>query len=1541
MAFFKRRNVNYEIDEQLIETKKSKRRKKIRMFLMAGIFLTSLAMVGFIGQQLGYKSSRSSNNNINNNKKVDVIENSYYDYQKTYDEETNSDVINNNFRYLVPNGYASYVEDRAWKKIYSAKSTRSAGNKPTNTVINGQTIIRSQGNYTHNHIFGSAIGNKKPENWAHWKEEWGGHRIVNDIYWVSGTYTNEYFTRDFADKDGHVEYVGWSFWFGGKFGKRSIFLNDWSYELLNHNGNQAWDGSSFSGLKYKGTGHNAHDDGKMKYKDFIWLDVINGERLMPELTSDSEKNKQMEKFYATPYNTGLDQEVEWETFLNTPFAFQPAGVWHHGSGGFSDIKYLNAHYDKDFWHGNLTEWRARQWHTAHHNWRNIPQMKHHIIEAYDHEFKKEALPRSKTGQVEGRVEKLYVWIPYYLTNGDDVRSFDFSETAIVPLEAIWNFYDKNSRENDINIIIDEINRQFSNYHTINIETDDGVSNVFNDPLQENVRPNSILTIDKFNNIINDIWSRVYHNQKTHINNWISGGQNNNGFIVLPTGQNTYNIYLKSRPGLNSTDPRIQARLVKENLKVVLSPSKEWIQWNGSKLISSRINVDPSYYFSYDSNNYYYKLDVPVQDLSKPEYKPTDDKKYLGRWIYHANATIRFTTTSIEDEILYINDVPVDVRDYNFIYELRDDIVLDKDNNKVRTNEYRIKIEKYKQVNGVNIKDEILSSLEFDIVIESYANDFDISYFAWDPKNNHLQQQLIEEFILDPISGEPLLDKDGNKIKNPKYNPLIDPKTGVIKQLVWVNKSANNNYLKFLPDPYNEYGKPLFEMVSGGQAIIDPDNFGFIAEAFVIPKGITIKDTLELFGGVGSELNYSIVEIGKKDINKWKSTRYGSNETYLSSSGIYLFTDDINNSLSTIKLVGFGGDESNSPFDLFTNRYVDNSSYGWQPFWDTYHGLHLKNYLYSRGYDDEFILSLGYQEVIHYWKNYVSNFMSIELDPNKKIIKPSLNETKIREYAIQYNKNDFKPDETTLRSWMNNFEYSNLVDVYYDVVDEFNVKFTFGLNSSVVIGNFLIRPEIIIVNLNFKDSPVIDPVGREKLVLDLDEKYINNIISNNTLDDYYAYQEGLFNKKLVFNKNQKLIDNLNFSVDIIDKQNLVKFSFDVIDKTKYYLDANDLQRYFVNNFIVDPSGLENIFKGFDETEFNVKTLNGSVDNIKKIIKEFVLKKVNSKFVLDKDYQIVYPSDEEIKKISIMRDQTFANPEYIVIGLRKLASAKPNYYGSKDLICYNYSKYIPNVPNNDLSNIKLNPLEYFVNDVNELKQLVVRDINNQLFQYKLVLFDSVNIDDFDNLIKSFFIRVGKKTINMVIYSLIDGINGQTSISITNTTNKAFDFDLSSINLANLNIQLVKPNDIKKAIENHLKINLYDKYGFEKDDFNIYYLGDNNRKIDIYSLEFMRMLVDKNPPVWKISKRIIISGNVENLKNKTYLVITNVSGKDPYDPDNDPDWLPPDQRPNNNGGLTSQQVSTIVSSVLGSIAFITIVIVILYSLRIYFRLQSKQIR
>lgn len=1244
-----------------------------------------------------------------------------------------------------------------------------------------------------------------------------------------------------------------------------------------------------------------------RLKDFTRIDLINGYR--NEWSPNPSGSGNGINRFGSPDNSGI-LSIPWEDFYNGQFRIGPAGItdkWNSFDLDNSNVKIKDQWTKSPMWTKTLVDTKK------------IPQVST-INNAYQNKLN-ELKNKFQGLNLVNNLTSLKLWMPYFLDPFGHRKNYVVRNVNIGITDYEIQFRVQDDDTNSIvSTLTNAMNSKFPNQ--INLVVDDGanINNggfTYNNP--NTLAPNGISTKTRFEQQLNDIWDQIKKENAQLINK----PHINAHFYVDKTANDKFDLYLTINPKGNR---KSVAKLIKQNIPVSYTNSELYEKWVNNVSMSKRVKVLQGKTVKWNQDQFSYSDDEAYEKEA-----PDPSKNYGGAYVFHSNLTITFETLLAENEILFINNKPVDVEDRFFKLRLIDEIVSDPNNgnNKERKNEYEIKLVSYNQDNGINTT--VKSEFSFKIIIESMVSDFKISYFAWNPDFNPDQKDLITEFILDPITGKPILDENGKEIPNPKYDPLIDPETGVKKQLIWVNKkSADFTKLKFIPDPKDQYGNNIFD----SKGIIDQNKVnGFIAEAFVIPKGIQISDPDSQFGGTGTKLNQGQVDIGQKEIKTWKEATYGNDTTYLSKSGIYLFTDDVNNSMSTVKMVGYGVDAKEP--QLFTDIFMDPSEFGWTDLWSTYQGKHLKEFLKEIiKLEDPQIDKLKYPEIISYWKEYVTWVVTNELGSDEIIIiKPTLNEDKIKAYAKSVNRHEFNPDEKELANWLGEFDHKDKVNFEATVLNKNTIQVNFSLGI-VAFGKFKIDPPNLKVNVKFKDT--IDDCDKTKLELDIDNSYIESTIKTINEMDFNG-ETGLkitdiFEPDKVFRKNA---DKITFNAILINNKSKIEFNFFPKEPDKYCLDPIDQSRVFDNN-LLDASKYLDMFFSFKEKEFNLKGFKITIDEIKSAITKFAISKVSGKFVFGQDWTIKFPSDQELEKLTNMSSETDIQAPFVWVKLHRLETAQPNYQGEKLLQVWNKGNLDKNIT--DLSQLKLKSLTYKLNYANELESSIIKDVNTQLAEFNLELGLSVEIKDLSSIAESFFIKKGTKTINLKIEPIYNYLNNFATISVTNTTEQAIHFDLSKIYFPDLDIQLTSKESINKAIQEHLKTYLWSKYGFTKEEINVYHLIDSN-KIDLDDHNFLRSLVAKNPPEWTISKLIKIdsSGKTENVYGEKEFNIINHSGEENYDPDQDGGWIPP----NKNQSTTQNNTGVVLGGVFGSLGLITIFVLAIFGSKFYFNNSSKKIK
>ena len=1262
----------------------------------------------------------------------------------------------------------------------------------------------------------------------------------------------------------------------------------------------------------------------VRSQDFLDVDLVTGKgnkNGVPALNSPRTRYGQG--------NFGSIGEVNWEDFYNGSFKItavmeEPESSKHYYSDG--TVRQGNNYVNNDSNIkvsgplGDLNKEPIR--------WKELPFMEK--INSEHQKTIQELKEKNPGRKIVGKLKSLLLWIPYrpWFTSATEQNWIDLEWVGIAVREATIDYYIENDTVEIATKLANAMRNHFPSQ--IKLVVDDGANKnnagiKLNDPLE--IAPGGESAKTKFEKLMKQQWASFIQN--SNIAPEINKPHINADFLANPVKSDRFDLWLTIHPNGGVR----MGKLVAENIAVTFENSELYNNWMASKNAASRVKIEPGKTVKWENNQFLFTDDEPF----KVE-EPNPNNRFGGTWLYHSNLTINFSALAPENEVIFVNEQPVDVEDLHFKLRLIDNIITDPNTGKEeRKNEYVIKIVIYNQdSNGVNTS--IKTDFSFKIMIEAIANDFPISYFGWNPEKNPDQKDLITEFILDPVTGEPIKDENGAPIPNPKYDPLIDPATGVKKELVWVNKKtsdANFNRLKFLPDPKDKFNQNAYRPAGNGIGQIDPEtNFGFIAEAFVIPKGINITDQ-GIFTGNGGDplLNKAIVEIGKKEISQWSNVAYGNENTYLSKSGVYLFTDDVRGSLSTIKLVGYGVDAKKP--QLFTDVFVDNSDFGWMSLWDSYQGLHLLKYLTQiLKMEEKAAKELSYPQISNFWKQYVSwAFLN---DIPKDMIYPVIDVGKVTEYTKTVNRNDFNPSSQIRQSWLGEFENKDKIDVSAKVIGPTTVELRFSV-INVNVGGYLPEPKIMNVPVRFKDT--VDPVHNgTKLKLNIDENYIIETIKKTRTEDFQG-QTGLkimdiFKPSLVLKENQ---DKIGY--DALIENNKIKFIFSPLEQDKYWLAAEDQERYFENNLIPTGQGITNIFEHFGPSEFNLKGRRLTINDIKTAFSKFVLKNMLEKYVLDVDYEIVWPSDEQLQSLTTMSSIYDQDKPFQFIKLQvKENRPNPEYYGIKQIQVFNAGDLSkPQI--DDLSQLRLKDLIYKFNNPFELKEAIIKDLNEQLDAYDLELDLNVYIVDFDQVVQSLFITTGTRSVNLILKSDYEYLQNYATVRVTNTTNQAINFDLSQIVIPPLEFQLTKQQEISKQILDHLNLHLYNKFGLSTQEIDVFY-QDGNDKLALDSFAFLRSLVAKNPPEWTIIKEIKVVGKIDNLKNSTHFNITNRSGDQPYDPDTDDSWKPPAGNPGSNN-FWNKNGSSILGGIFGSLGTMGAIFGGVMCFKYFYRQQSKSIK
>ncbi|WP_406617584.1 Mbov_0399 family ICE element protein [Mycoplasmopsis adleri] len=389
-------------------------------------------------------------------------------------------------------------------------------------------------------------------------------------------------------------------------------------------------------------------------------------------------------------------------------------------------------------------------------------------------------------------------------------------------------------------------------------------------------------------------------------------------------------------------------------------------------------------------------------LPDNEDDPDKDKEwYGGKWLIHGPIDINYRSSKSENEIITVNGQKIDVLNLEFNKKLIDNRKnikddsriglqegLDKDKfnstNSVAKNEYVIEIKQF-AVGTNNTGEPIKRYKVIYKIVEKPTNQI-FKYYGWDPDKNPHQKELITKYILDS-KGEIKNDKDGNPIKNPKYNPLLDPTTGTKKQIIWINNSSLSKKIK-------EKLSFVYPCLPNGNKILD---YGIIAEASVLGMGALRNISIDKDIQQASGAKYWKCKIGDFRINndqtktlEWTKendiqlteiplTNGTSEFSYMSEEGLWIVFTDIDSSISNVQLVLI--DKNNKPENFFTDEIrhaKDNHGIElinkFNKFWNSTNAISeaFYNYLYwEDNISKEEAQKLSYESLLEKYQRFVT------------------------------------------------------------------------------------------------------------------------------------------------------------------------------------------------------------------------------------------------------------------------------------------------------------------------------------------------------------------------------------------------------------------------------------------------------------------------------------------------------------------------------------------------------------------------------------------
>lgn len=336
----------------------------------------------------------------------------------------------------------------------------------------------------------------------------------------------------------------------------------------------------------------------------------------------------------------------------------------------------------------------------------------------------------------------------------------------------------------------------------------------------------------------------------------------------------------------------------------------------------------------------------VIDVDNPNQKMIIDKPLIwnGKEVYGTTAFVRFDAAPDGSETMKINGIPIQVINNQFTFQMTD-------NQTHETNEYHILLEKH----DVNDFSKIIAKYEIQYLIKQNIPELALKWYAWNPDKNPDQKKLIT-----PILNDGMI--------NSNYGPEVNVKTGTKTQIMWVKNQA----LKPFPlDPLNKSGN-----------IIADNNYdqGFLAEGAVSGMGITqnFNDAW-----IKTVTRVKVDETTLQPIAMPEEIKSDNQGSYFSIEGTYLYTITDQKNIATSKFIKIGQRWQNKYakfLDVLNNPQIA------VDFWTTLQGFHLKHYLVQyKQFNSKNIQKLQFEQVVSYWKEYVSNVKSQQIGPDSRII----------------------------------------------------------------------------------------------------------------------------------------------------------------------------------------------------------------------------------------------------------------------------------------------------------------------------------------------------------------------------------------------------------------------------------------------------------------------------------------------------------------------------------------------------------------------------
>ncbi len=357
----------------------------------------------------------------------------------------------------------------------------------------------------------------------------------------------------------------------------------------------------------------------------------------------------------------------------------------------------------------------------------------------------------------------------------------------------------------------------------------------------------------------------------------------------------------------------------------------------------------------------------------------------GTLTYHSAVGLTFTSLQDNSEKLYINGKAQDLKN-NVFHVTLDSKPFDTSNTDNKPISYEIEV-----------KNNTSTKLTLKVNIASVASSIGFTWEGWHPDEKG-DAESRRQWLLTQAK---ITDNQGQQIDNPAYNSLIDTKTGLIEQDIFIKTSSSPKY-PFPVDPLDKDGNLIsyIEQQNPDQAtkyVPAQDQlpnlmYGYIASAMVSQMGTSFTNDLN---------GLAINRVDRVQLNPDDFSEIGTpikvdftNEANFSTVGLWHYIIYLNNKVdgkpldptnltdapaisatqgSVInKIVYITGSGHEDEYQSFTDLdFVKNNS-NVADFWTTVQARHLKDYLRMKNFTSVDIQTADYEHLMTYWNNYVQD-----------------------------------------------------------------------------------------------------------------------------------------------------------------------------------------------------------------------------------------------------------------------------------------------------------------------------------------------------------------------------------------------------------------------------------------------------------------------------------------------------------------------------------------------------------------------------------------